>query len=122
MMRPQSPGTGQEAVPSPLESPPTLSSFTDVKMMWLSAVPSASRMPLTTRFLPGPSFTTAPGSMVSCTPGLTVTSPTTMYGLSASAQVVLAVIAPLTPVGLGGVGSSGRGGGVGTGAVVNQGA
>src|SRR5690349_5520418 len=91
---------GVVALPSLLVSPWTESSLREVKMMGLPAVPLATSVPWPeSRVADWSSLMTAPGSMVSVTPELTVTPSLEMtYGLWAAVQVVSEVILPLTSV------------------------
>src|SRR5438105_15280834 len=72
----QSPGAGLLALPSPFVSPPTLSSFTDVKAARLVAEAFTAREPLTLAKFE--SFTTAPAWIV--TPD--IAEPLNTYGIS----------------------------------------
>ena len=96
-MNNQSPGAGAVAEPSPLVSPPAVSSWREVKYTLLSEVPLTWRVPLTERAVPGWNLTTTPGSIVRVTPEFTE-RPCTTYGLLACVQVVLVEIVPETTV------------------------
>jgi len=83
-MYPQSPAAGDAAL--------------DVKVTVLVDVPLATNVPSTSSTFPLSNFTVTPGSIVNVTPDATVTLPVTVYGLSATAHVVLEEIVPDTEV------------------------
>ncbi len=63
------PGAGCVAPPSPFESPPTVSSWIDVKVIGSEPAPVADSVPLTVSMRVWPlNLTTTPGEMVSVAP------------------------------------------------------
>jgi hypothetical protein len=64
----QSPALGRLARPSPLVSPPTLSSLIDVRYTGEAAVPPVVNLPLTSKPAPASNFTTLPAATVSVAP------------------------------------------------------
>ena len=107
----QSPGAGDVAAPSPLLSPITESSRSDVITTWLPGSPSTSRLPFTKMACCWAILTTVPGSNVSSTPAGMFSCPVTRYGDPCGLHTVSAVRAPLTCVGPGAVTSTTRGAG-----------
>src|SRR5258705_3893065 len=69
-MPPQSDAFGTVVLPLPLVSPPTASSWTDVKKMFWPEVPIARNAPFVVSEVPGSNLTTTPGWMMSVTPAL----------------------------------------------------
>ena len=84
----QSPAAGELALPSPLVSPPTVSSASEVKVTGLAAVPLTSRVPSTVRVAEALALTTTPLSIVSVTPsGIVRSQVRTISGTPAECQV-----------------------------------
>src|ERR1700744_1137501 len=68
LMPSQSPGVGVVAVPSPLLSPPALSSFQEVNTTGVAAVPATFSVPSPVTPSLRPDFTTGPAAIVKVTP------------------------------------------------------